>query len=134
MFSGPQDRPDRLAAFLGDYNCIVDEYDTLIDKRAHDLTDDTIWGPIEERLRKGVYAAVFASPPCKTFCTARRIRPGPPVLRTVQHPLGIPRNKAKVFDLFEEHFVELQVGNLLAARTGTGRRWSRGLACPLGTS
>ena len=122
LFSGPEDRPDRLAAFLRGYGCVVDEYDNLNDSRAQDLTDDTVWGPIEERLQRGMYAAVFASPPCKTYSTARRIRPGPPVLRTTQYPLGIPRNKAKEFGLSDEHFVEIQTDNLLAARAAEACR------------
>ena len=122
LCSGPGDRLDRLAAFLRKLGCVVDEFDTINDTRAQDLTDDSVWGPIEDRLRAGVYAAVFAMPPCKTYCTARRIRPGPPVLRTTQFPFGIPRSKAREYGLSPEHFQEIQTDNLLAARAAEACR------------
>ena len=117
LFSGPASRSDRLASFLTDYGCAVTEYDWINDKRAQDLADDSVWMPIEEDLRAGFYDAAFGSPPCRTHCPARRLRPGPPILRTPEHPLGIPRAKAREFNLTESDLEDIKLDNLLASRT-----------------
>ena len=60
LFSGPRSRPDRLARFLIDRGCVVDEVDWVNDKRREDLCDDSVWAPIEEDLRTGHYEAAQA--------------------------------------------------------------------------
>ena len=122
LFSGPKSRPDRLAAYLARRGCVVEEWDLLNHNRKQDLTDDTIWAWIEDRLSRGVYDVAFASPPCRTHSTSRRIRPGPPVVRTREYPLRIPRAKAKEYGLTDGDFLELRVDNLLASRTAEACR------------
>ncbi|OLP81981.1 hypothetical protein AK812_SmicGene37411 [Symbiodinium microadriaticum] len=51
-------------------------------------------------------AMVFAAPPCGTCSAARHFRPGPPVLRTLAHPWGVPWASAK-------DFVKLKAANAI---------------------
>ena len=96
----------------------VTEADILNTQLAdQDLLDDSVWERIRRDLLAGVYTAVFASPPCRTFCEARAISPGPPQLRDKQHPYGFPRSQAVQRGLSHSHYQTLREDNLLAART-----------------
>lgn len=48
-------------------------------------------------------------PPCNTFSHARAVAPGPPPLRSVEHPYGLP-------NLTPAQREQVRIGNLLAAR------------------
>jgi hypothetical protein len=85
LFSGPQSRPQSLAAYARSWgNRIgvktdVEEYDIL--NGAHqDLSDDHLFNSLCKRLRAGEFDSIFMSPPCSSF-GCRRHDGGPPPLR-----------------------------------------------------
>ena len=117
MFSGSNKREDRLAAFLEQHGCAVEEVDIINDPIKQDLANDAVWLPFLARIKAGEFEAIFASPPCRTHSTARRIRPGPPVLRSPEHVLGFPRKMALQRGITEADLEELRLDNLLASRT-----------------
>ena len=60
-----------------------------------DLTQIHSWQVLRFVLEARRVAMVSAAPPCGTCSAARKIQPGPPVLRTPQHPWGVPWASAK---------------------------------------
>ena len=118
LFSGPHQRPDNLAAFLEQANVQTTQVD-IVNQHLKDqnLLDDAVWSRIRRDLLDGEYAAVFASPPCRTFSEVRHEQPGPPVLRDEDHPFGYARSQAKERGLSEAHLSMLREDNLLAERT-----------------
>eukprot|EP00965_Chrysotila_dentata_P196759 6177779-Pleurochrysis_carterae.AAC.2 len=99
LFSGPIRRPDGISAFLNGYGL---ECDSIDNHRAygggdsHNILHDSVYTRLLQRCAAGHYAAVVASPPCSTFSISRHYRSaaspdgGPPVIRTREHPLGVP--------------------------------------------
>ena len=118
LFSGDYNRPDGLGAFLR--LCGFDV--TMVDSDAkrggdsnHDILNDRFFHALLARIRSGQYYAIFAAPPCSTFSVARHFKSkngrggGPPVIRTRQHPTGLP-------DLNPAHTRELKRANEIIAR------------------
>ena len=68
LFSGPNQRPDNLAAFLRDADVDATEVD-IINQHLKDqnLLDDGVWSRVKRDLDNKIYVVVFASPPCRTF-------------------------------------------------------------------
>ena len=83
--------------------------DLLRDGHANNLLDDSAWSFWRDRIIAGVYAGVFTSPPCGTASRAREHRPGPPLLRSVEHVEGLPNLPA---DLKQQ----VREANILADR------------------
>ena len=71
-----------------------------------DLTQSHSWQVLRFVLESRRVAMVFAAPPCGTCSAARHFRPGPPVLRTLAHPWGVPWASAK-------DFVKLKAANAI---------------------
>ena len=118
LFSGDYNRPDGLGAFLR--LCGFDV--TMVDSDAkrggdsdHDILNDRFFHALLARIRSGQYYAIFAAPPCSTFSVARHFKSkngrggGPPVIRTRQHPTGLP-------NLNPAHTRELKRANEIIAR------------------
>ena len=118
LFSGPHQRPDSLRAFLAQAGIEATEFDIVNEHMGdQNLLDDATWGRIRRDLQAGVYVALFAAPPCRTFSEVRTQRPGPPPLRERDYPYGYPRAQAKQRGISDEHLVMLREDNLLADRT-----------------
>ena len=118
LFSGPHQRPDSLRALLAQAGIEATEFDIVNEHMGdQNLLDDATWGRIRRDLLAGVYVALFAAPPCRTFSEVRTKRPGPPPLRDRDYPYGYPRTQAKQRGLSDEHLAMLREDNLLADRT-----------------
>ena len=83
LFSGPQQRPDGLAARLRERGWHVDEVDVRYgDSAREDVLDDAVFGDLLERAEAGYYQLVIAGIPCNTFSVARlKGGTGPPAVR-----------------------------------------------------
>lgn len=55
----------------------------------HDLRSKAVRGTILGWIRSGLIKAVHLGTPCNSFSRARDRRPGPPPLRSDEHPLGL---------------------------------------------
>ena len=111
LFSGPADRWDGIAAYLRERNVQVDEVDIV--NRAminQDVVDDVAWEVWKAALAAGMYYFLFCGTPCETFSHARQKQPGPPPLRSVEHPRGIPSLAGKLKE-------QVRTGNLFVCRT-----------------
>jgi hypothetical protein len=118
MFSGPSPRKDGLAAYLVAAGIGATDMDLVNGHlQDQDIADDSVWERTRQRLRQGEFDFVFAGPPCRTFSEARAQRPGPPVLRSPEHPYGYPKSQAWQRGLHAHHFEQIRVDNLLAERT-----------------
>eukprot|EP00435_Cladocopium_sp_Y103_P038160 s256_g10.t1 len=106
LFAGRQRHSD-IGAFLkkaeksGHFKLELMEFD-IERSPDHDLTDETLWERIFNRLKEGDWVLIV-SPPCNTFSRARfqhQQHPGPKPLRTRTWPKGFPwlsaANKKKV--------------------------------------
>ena len=119
LFSGPAEREDGIAAFLGAVGIDMDCIDIVNkDSADMDISDDAVWNRLRARIITGYYRFLFAGPPCRTFSLARLVRPGPPPLRDRQHPYGFPKSQAKDRGITPGDLEKLRLDNLLAVRTG----------------
>jgi len=75
-----------------------------------DIVDDIAWETWKAKLRAGAYYFLFCGTPCETFSHARQVQPGPPPLRSVEHPRGIPTLSGKLKE-------QVRLGNLFVCRT-----------------
>ena len=67
----------------------VTELDILRGGRSHDLLRPSLQDRYSEKVRKGEYDIVVASPPCNTFSRARGFGTGPQPLRSARQPRGL---------------------------------------------
>ena len=96
LFSGPATTKASLASLFRAMGVQATEVDiTNVDMVDQNLLDDAVWTRIKKVLADGVYDALFAAPPCRTFSEARRKWPAPPVLRTSEFPYGFPKKQAQ---------------------------------------
>ena len=77
---------------------------------AHDLLDDLTFQNLQRLCSSGLVGVAAAAPPCAAFSRARLRQGGPPPVRTVSHPTGIPEPSAS-------QAKELEVSALLHSRT-----------------
>ena len=77
---------------------------------AHDLLNDSTFWNLQRLCSSGLVGAAAAAPPCSAFSRARLRPGGPPPVRTLKHPMGIPNPTAS-------QATELEVSSLLHART-----------------
>ena len=111
LFSGPAGRWDGLAAYLREWDILVDEVDVVNQAMINqDVVDDIAWEVWKAKLGAGEYYFLFCGTPCETFSHARQMRPGPPPLRSVEYPRGIPTLSGKLKE-------QVRLGNLFACRT-----------------
>ena len=117
LYSGPEVREDSLGKFLVAWGVETDMVDKVnVGDLEGDLADDAVWGRWKAKLHAKVYHGLGASPPCGTFCSARKLQPGPPVLRSKAHLYGFPKGSFEAKRLRPEHFEDIRMGNLLAER------------------
>ena len=57
---------------------------------AHDLLDDSTFQNLQRLCSSGLVGVAAAAPPCAAFSRARLRQGGPPPVRTLLHPTGIP--------------------------------------------
>ena len=87
MFAGPDRDGDaeKVGEQLGmDVMCF-----DIVRSKHHNLLDDLVWGGIVKDVEARVYNGVLASPPCSTFCRARRGISGPRAIMTRFRPYSI---------------------------------------------
>ena len=58
-----------------------------------DINDPGTWSILVHHMKMRRFVRLFGGPPCRTFCEARKVFPGPPVLRNHDYPWGIPPDK-----------------------------------------
>ena len=78
----------------------------------NDLASDHLWEVLRQDLSKGHISALWFGTPCSTFSRAREIRPGPPPLRDLDHPYGLP--KARLTPSQQE---QVRLGTFFALKT-----------------
>ena len=118
LFAGPADRRDGVAANIRNGGGTCEDVDTVNTYLPDmDIADDSIWARYKARLRDGEFDVVAAGPPCGSFSPVRRIRPGPPVLRSKEFLYGFPKSQARERQLGPDDFETIRMGNLLAERT-----------------
>ena len=95
-FAGPSRRCD-VAFFVNqlsvhhDVKIEVVEYDLLRGGLDHDLANDEIVDSIIHKIHNKEFSAILLTPPCNTFSRATYSnKPGPPPLRSKEHPHGLP--------------------------------------------
>ena len=71
LFSGPPRRKDGLMAMARERGIEVVEIDTLVDKCACDMTDDTVHNGLMSRILQGEFMGAMIGTPCSTFSVAR---------------------------------------------------------------
>lgn len=109
LFSGSDSRPDGLAALLKTVGWLCDDFD-LTNGEHQNVADDLVWLRIITNIRIGYYDFVWCGTPCETFSHVREVRPGPPPLRSIEHPYGLPK--------LAQHLKEqVRLANLLVLRT-----------------
>ena len=91
LFSGAYNRPDGLAQFARRLGLEVDLFDSDPNSGggdAADITKESVYLQLRERIVRGEYAIIIAAPPCSTFSISRFFRSltspdgGPPPVRT----------------------------------------------------
>ena len=123
LFSGPTDRADGLRAILRRVGWECTDIDTCIGP-SHDLLSDTLWEKLEQQVKDGSVDFIWMGPPCSTFSRARNIRPGPPVLRSPEHPWGLPGLSAANKKLVAgANLLSIKCARLAAAATCSGVGW-----------
>ena len=112
LFSGPSSNLEGVKKLLETQGWIVDDFDSIEnnDEDQNILRDD-IWDEITRKIKEGHYDFVLGGPPCGSFSRVRRKRPGPPQLRSAEHPYGFPRSQLRPEDV--EY---LRKANVLAVR------------------
>ena len=114
LFSGPQ-RDDDIGACLRSAGVAVTEFDLV---RGDDLLDKGTRLGLMRSATEGSYGVVFAAPPCSTFSVARlQYSSGPPQLRSMLHPRGLPGLPSTEAKIVEVHnrLVEYMIAIMSAA-------------------
>ena len=109
LFSGPAGRWDGLGAYLREWDVLIDEVD-VVNRAMINVVDDTAWEAWKAKLHAGEYYFLFCGTPCEIFSHARQVQPGPPPLRSVEYPRGIPTLSGKLKE-------QVRMGNLFVCRT-----------------
>lgn len=109
LFSGPSSRPDGLAAQCRLLGIDCRDFDT-VNGPDQNLACDITWQQVLALLREPGCLGAVMGPPCNTFSHARTVAPGPPPLRTSEHPYGLP-------GLTPSQKEQVRTANLLAARS-----------------
>ena len=55
-----------------------------------DVVDARVWQQIMRVLALGIVFYLHCGTPCNTFTSARKLDGGPPPLRSLEHPMGLP--------------------------------------------
>ena len=126
LFSGPYTRADGLGAALKAQGwATVTQIDNGGESGGgweHDLLNDATYTKILAEASAGAYDAIMVAFPCSTFSISRffdastaggRDR-GPPIVRTKEHPDGLPEG-----EIDPKHLRELRTANQLLIRTVT---------------
>lgn len=114
LFSG-RSRDGDLASYLVRGGWIV----VAIDLRAEhpcDVLDDRLCYEMMKDIKAGEYDALGVATPCETFSPLREHPPGPRVLRTKEHPLGLLEPE---FNLTKEEINQVKESNSLIATSQT---------------
>ena len=109
LFSGPSTRQDSFAHYARQVRLHCIDFD-LINGEAENLACDQVWARVRSLAMQDNCRGALMGPPCETFSRARMVSPGPPPLRSPQHPYGEPGVPAR----YKE---QLRLANLLALRT-----------------
>ena len=93
-FSGPRREKDFeyfLKVFAQEQGVlvVVESVDVFVDPR-FDMHSDSFYGDLRRAAKAGAFSLHLSGPPCRTWSRARFRRPGPPVVRTREHPYGVP--------------------------------------------
>ena len=127
LFSGPGDRHDGFSAILRQVGW--DSLDVDIanvgedgDRSSHDLSSDLLWDKLLAPLRQGAFDAVLCGTPCETFSAARHRAPGPPPLRSLDFPYGLPKSQ-----LPPRQFEQVRLGTDFAPQSARFLREAHGL-------
>ena len=78
----------------------------------NDLASDQLWEVIQQDLLTGRVSALWFGTPCTTFSRAREVRPGPPPLRDLDHPYGLPKSR-----LTPSQQEQVRLGTFFALKT-----------------
>ena len=81
-------------------------------KEHSDLSSDHLWEIILNDIRTGQVKAMWFRTPCATFSRAREVRPGPPPLRDLDRPYGLPK-----FSLSLQQHEQVRLGTFYALKT-----------------
>ena len=79
-------------------------------KEVSDVVDAQVWQRVLRVLREGVVFYLHCGTPCNTFSSARKDDGGPPPLRSLEYPMGLP-------DLSPDNWCLVQLGNLFLGHT-----------------
>ena len=79
-------------------------------REASDVVDAQVWQRVLRALREGVVFYLHCGTPCNTFSSARKDDGGPPPLRSLEYPMGLP-------DLSLDNWCLVQLGNLFLGHT-----------------
>ena len=91
VFPGPEDRiglRESLANIMPGLQLVEFDISCCRGSESGETLEDT-WNKIRERLCKGGWL-LYCTLPARTFSRARNTRPGPPPLRSSEHPYGFP--------------------------------------------
>ena len=81
-------------------------------KEHNDLASDHLWEIILGDIRTDRVKALWFGTPCTTFSRAREVRPGPPPLRNLDHPYGLPKSSLTL----QQH-EQVRIGTFYALKT-----------------
>eukprot|EP00438_Fugacium_kawagutii_P032643 Skav206865 [mRNA] locus=scaffold898:55024:69937:- [translate_table: standard] len=109
LFSGSGNLSKAVARVTG-WHCGLADY---LHGPQHDLRSKSIRSQVLGWIRSGLVKAVHLGTPCNSFSRARDRRPGPPPLRSDEHPLGLSglreadENKVREGNLFMRFSVQV---------------------------
>ena len=132
LFSGPQARPDGLAAFLSTFgieSVMMDNHPVDGGGESENLLNATVYNSILNRAKAGEFLAIFAAPPCSSFSISRHIKPrdgsvGPEPLRLRGNPHGITNlTGARRRELVEANMLVQRTVAIIAAGNDAGTQY-----------
>ena len=107
LFAGASSPVSHAVAELG--LARLEPVDVLVGP-AHNLLDDLTFQNLQRLCSSGLIGVAAAAPPCAAFSRARLRPGGPPPVRTISHPTGIPQPSVSQAE-------ELRTSALLHSRT-----------------
>ena len=127
LFSGLRDRHDGLSSILRKVGWDSLDVDIVNvgqdgDRSSHDLSSDLLRETLLASLHEGAFGTVFCGTPCDTFSAARHRVPGPPPLRSVDFPYGLPKSQ-----LTPRQFEQVRLGTYFALQSARLLREAHGL-------
>ena len=93
----------------------------------NDLSSDQLWEVILGDIRTGKVMALWFGTPCTTFSRAREVRPGPPPLRDLDHPYGLPKSS-----LTPPQHEQVRMGTYYALKTAEAATLAHSQGIPFG--